>query len=63
MYFDFKLEMKLTEKEIIKKAKSLRSSMHLLNQETTENLFKECNFKKYEIFFKCFNFVGYFLTK
>ena len=63
MYFDFKLEMKLSEKEIIKKAKSLRSSMYLLNQETTEDLFKECNFKKYEIFFKCFNFVGYLITK
>ena len=63
MYFDFKIRKKLTEEEILNKTKSLRSSMYLFDQETTESLFEQTNFKKYEIFFRCFNFVGYLLIK
>ena len=63
LYFDYKLEMKLTEKEIIKKSKSLRSSMHVFDQEQIEKLFIKCNYKRFDVFFKCFNFVGYIVTK
>ncbi len=63
LYFDYKLEMKLTEEEIIKKSKSLRSSMHIFDQSQNEKLFIKSKFKRFDIFFKCFNFVGYLITK
>ena len=44
MYFDFKIRKKLTEEEILNKTKSLRSSMYLFDQETTESLFEQTNF-------------------
>ena len=59
MYFDFKLSQNLSEKEILNKAKSLRSSMYLFNEKITKNLLKEAGFKDSEVFFKCFNFIGY----
>ena len=40
MYFDFKLDQNLSEKEILNKAKSLRSSMYLFNEKTTKNYFQ-----------------------
>ena len=63
MYFDFKLRQKLTEKQILNKSKSLRSSMYLFDQNTTQNLLKECKFKNFEVFYKCFNFIGYIAIK
>lgn len=63
MYFDFKLDQNLTEKEILNKAKSLRSSMYLYNEKTSKNLLKLSGFKDCEIFFKCFNFIGYIAIK
>ena len=63
MYFDFKLRNNLSEKEILKKSKSLRSSMHLFNENTAKNLLKKSGFSNYEVFFKCLNFIGYIAIK
>tara|TARA_B100001093_G_C26677537_1_gene948973 strand:+ start:219 stop:935 length:717 start_codon:yes stop_codon:yes gene_type:complete len=63
LYFDFKLSKKLSEKEIMQKAKSLRSSMYLCDEKTTFKNLKFAGFKKTEIFFKCFNFIGYIAIK
>ena len=63
MYFDFKLRKNLSEKEILKKSKSLRSSMYLFNENKTTKLFKKCGFLNHEVFFKCFNFIGYIVIK
>ena len=37
---DFKLRNNLSEQEILKKSKSLRSSMHLFSEQTAKNLLK-----------------------
>ena len=63
MYFDFKLKKKLNEKEILNKAKSLRSSMYLFNEKKVFQLLKDSNFNNSEIFFRCFNFIGYIAIK
>ncbi len=63
MYFDFKLDQNLSEKEILNKAKSLRSSMYLFNEKTTKKLLLDAGFRDSEVFFKCFNFVGYIAIK
>lgn len=63
MYFDFKLRNNLSEKEILKKSKSLRSSMHLFNENTAKNLLKKSGFSNHEVFFKCLNFIGYIAIK
>ncbi len=63
MYFDFKIDQQLSEKEILNKAKSLRSSMYLFNEKTTKNLLKKSGFKEFEIFFRCFNFIGFIAIK
>ncbi len=63
LYFDFKLQQDLTEEEILSKAKSLRSSMYLFDEQTVFNSLKDSGFKEYEVFFKCFNFIGYIAIK
>ena len=63
LYFDFKLQQGLTEKEILSKAKSLRSSMYLFDEKAVFRSLNDCGFKKYEVFFKCFNFIGYIAIK
>ncbi len=63
MYFDFKIDQQLSEKEILNKAKSLRSSMYLFNEKTTKSLLKKSGFKEFEIFFRCFNFIGFIAIK
>ena len=63
LYFDFKLKQKLSEKEILDKAKSLRSSMYLLNEKNLFKSLKDTGFKSYEVFFRCFNFIGYIAIK
>lgn len=63
LYFDFKLRQNLSESEILKKAKSLRSSMFLFNEKKNTQLIKKIGFNNYEIFFKCFNFIGYIIIK
>ena len=59
MYFDFKLSKNLSEEEILNKAKSLRSSMYLFDEKKSKSLLESAGFRNYEIFFKCFNFIGY----
>ena len=63
MYFDYKISQKLSEKEILDKARSLRSSMYLFNEKTSFRLLKEAGFDRYDTFFKCFNFLGYIAIK
>ena len=63
MYFDYKISKKLTEKEILDKARSLRSSMYLFDENTSFQLLRETGFNHYETFFKCFNFLGYIAIK
>ena len=63
LYFDFKLQQGLTEEEILSKAKSLRSSMYLYDEKTVFKSLNDCGFKEYEVFFKCFNFIGYIAIK
>ena len=63
LYYDFKLSKNLSEKEIILKAKSLRSSMSLYTEEDLFKTIEDSGFKEHEIFFKCFNFVGYIALK
>ena len=63
MYFDFKLSKNLSEEEILNKAKSLRSSMYLFDEKKSKSLLESAGFKDYEIFFKCFNFIGYIAIK
>lgn len=63
LYFDYKIRQKLTHEEIMKKAKSLRSSMHLCSEAQTKALLKKNGFKNFDIFFRCFNFIGYIATK
>jgi len=63
IYFDYKLKKKLNEKQILNKAKSLRSSMNLFSQKKTIQLIKDSKFQSCEIFFKCFNFLGYIAIK
>jgi len=63
LYFDFKLRKNLSEKEILKKSKSLRSSMYLFNEKITKNLLKKTGFTNHEVFFKCFNFIGIIAIK
>ncbi len=63
LYFDFKLKKNLSEKEILQKAKSLRSSMYIYDEKTLFKSLKDAGFKKTEVFFKCFNFIGYIAIK
>ncbi len=63
LYFDFKLKKNLSEKEILQKAKSLRSSMYIYDEKTLFKSLKDSGFKKTEVFFKCFNFIGYIAIK
>ena len=63
VYFDFKIDKKLTSNQILNKSKSLRSSMHLFNQDEIYDLFRNCKFTKTEVFFRWFNFIGFIAIK
>lgn len=63
LYFDYKIGQNLSHEEILKKAKSLRSSMHLFSETQTKTMLKNNGFKSFDIFFRCFNFIGYIATK
>ncbi len=63
LYFDHKIDQKLSHEEILKKQKSLRSSMYLLTENKTKSILKNNGFKNFDIFFRCFNFIGYIATK
>ena len=58
IHFDSKLKNKLTTTQILNKAKSLRGSMNVYQQPEIIKFCQEAGFKKNDIFFKWFNFVG-----
>ena len=62
-YFDFKIDNKLTHAQVLNKSKSIRGSMQLFEFKEIENFLKKVGFKKVEIFFKWFNFVGIIAIK
>ena len=62
-YFDFKIENKLTHAQVLNKSKSIRSSMQLFQINEIENFLKKSGFKKTEIFFRWFNFIGVIAIK
>ena len=63
LYFDYKIQQNLTHEEILKKAKSLRSSMHLFSENQIKRMLKNNGFKNFDIFFICFKLIGYIATK
>ena len=63
LYFDFKKSKKISEKDILKKAKSLRSVMTLNTQDEEIKILNKIGFKKVEVFFKYLNFIGIIAIK
>lgn len=63
LYYDFKRQQGLTDKEIIDKNVSLRGIMKPMTMEENLTLLKEAGFKKTDIFFKYNNFVGIMAIK
>ena len=63
VYFDFKIEKKLSSNQILNKSKSLRSSMHLFNQDEIYDQFRDSKFNQIEVFFRWFNFIGFIAIK
>lgn len=63
VYFDFKLENKFNSAQILNKSKSLRSSMNLMSLREINSELTTVGFKKKDIFFKWFNFVGMIVIK
>jgi len=62
-YFDFKIENKLTHAQVLNKSKSIRGSMQIFEFIEIEKFLKNVGFKKIEIFFKWFNFIGIIAIK
>ena len=63
IYYDFKIDNKLSHSHIINKAKSLRGVMRPLSEKDNINMLKKVGFKKVEVFFKWFNFSGIIAIK
>ena len=63
VYFDFKLDNKLTKAQILNKAKSLRGTMNIFQEEEVKSFCKKAGFKKIDTFFRWFNFVGIIAIK
>jgi tRNA (cmo5U34)-methyltransferase len=63
VYFDSKIKNKLTKDQILNKAKTLRGTMNIYQQKEILTFCKNAGFKKIDIFFKWFNFVGILLVK
>ena len=63
IYFDFKIENKLRHDQILNKAKSIRSSMQIFEIKQIESFLNQAGFKKFELFFRWFNFVGFIAIK
>tara|TARA_Y100000590_G_scaffold243656_1_gene273914 strand:- start:15 stop:752 length:738 start_codon:yes stop_codon:yes gene_type:complete len=63
IYFDFKIDNKLTKTQILNKAKSLRGSMSIFQEEEIKSFCKHAGFKKIDTFFRWFNFVGIIALK
>lgn len=63
IYFDSKIENKLTNSQILNKAKSLRGSHYLYSERENIEFIKKNGFKKVDVFFKWFNFIGIMAIK
>ena len=63
IYFDFKIENKLNHAQVLNKSKSIRGSMQLFEISELDNFLKKSGFKKREIFFRWYNFVGLIAIK
>lgn len=63
LYYDFKREQGLTDKEIIDKNVSLRGIMKPMTMEENLDLLREVGFKKNDVFFKYNNFMGIVAVK
>ena len=63
VYIDFKLDKKLNHLQIFNKAKSLRSSMQIFELSEINDFLKDSGFKKTEVFFRWYNFVGVIAIK
>ena len=61
--YDFKIEKKLKSEQVLNKSKSIRSAMQLFEVDEINAFLKEAGFKKKEIFFRWFNFVGIIVIK
>ena len=61
--YDFKIEKKLKSEQVLNKSKSIRSAMQLFEVDEINAFLKEAGFKKKEIFFRWFNFVGIITIK
>ncbi len=63
LYYDFKISKKISSRDILKKARSLRS-IHTTNSSSNDiKKLKKIGFSKVEIFFKYLNFTGYLVEK
>ena len=63
IYFDFKLDNKLSKSQILNKAKSLRGSMNIFQEDEIKLFCKDVGFKKIDSFFRWFNFIGFVALK
>ena len=63
IYYDFKIENKLNHSQVLNKSKSIRSSMQIFELSEIDNFLKKSGFKKREIFFRWYNFVGFIAIK
>ena len=63
IYFDFKLDNKLSKSQILNKAKSLRGSMNIFQEDEIKFFCKDVGFKKIDTFFRWFNFIGFVALK
>ena len=63
IYFDFKIEKKLTSTQILNKSKSLRGSLKTFEEKELISFCKESGFNKIDNFFRWYNFVGIIAIK
>ena len=63
IYFDFKIENKLNHAQVLNKSKSIRSSMQLFELSEIKHFLYRSGFKKTEVFFRWYNFVGIVAVK
>jgi len=63
IYFDFKIENKLNAAQVLNKSKSIRGSMELFELSEIDKFLSKSGFKKKEVFFRWYNFVGIIAIK
>ncbi len=63
IYFDFKIANKLNHAQVLNKSKSIRSSMQLFELAEIDNFLTKSGFKKREVFFRWYNFIGIIAIK